>query len=77
VPFVLLREQQDVSHALAMKKKSSEKLSLQLPAGCKFAARVCLPTPGKLQSKPASASFSEKKKPRRTAPSSEKNGNDF
>ena len=80
VTLVLPHEQQDVSHAFAMKKKSceavaaflfatrkarafsarfSEQLSLQLPAGCKFAARVCLPTPGKLQSKPFSASFSD------------------
>ena len=48
-----------------MKKKSCEQLSLQLdtsgqklPAGCMFAARVCLPTPGKLQSKQFSTSFS-------------------
>ena len=62
---MLPREQQDVSHAFAMKKKSCEQLSLQLdtsgqklPAGCMFAARVCLPTPGKLQSKQFSTSFS-------------------
>ena len=39
----------------------SEQLGLQLPAGCKFAARICLAF-GKLQSKPFSASFSEKSK---------------